>query len=149
MRRYIIIHGICLIITGSIDYLFDINIPSDVVNTLFSVTGIMFSVGMGLVVTPTFYDIPDKRIQNRIRETKKDIRSAFIVAFSIPTILYILDSILFRNESGYTRFSLPVMIAQILTVIFFIQENKNLQTFYDEINDEVSKCKSKNNDINA
>jgi len=41
------------------------------------------------------------------------------------------------------------MIAQILTVIFFIQENKNLQTFYDDINDEVSKCKSKNNDINA
>ena len=54
MRRYIIIHGICLIITGSIDYLFDINIPSDVVNTLFSVTGIMFSVGMGLVVNPYF-----------------------------------------------------------------------------------------------
>lgn len=60
-------------------------------STIYTVTGIIFSIGLSLIVMFSLHGLKNKSYINHLRKNLFYIRQSFIVYFSIATICYILD----------------------------------------------------------
>nr|DAK66630.1 MAG TPA: protein of unknown function (DUF5392) [Bacteriophage sp.] len=62
----------------------------DVLDTLYTVAGVIFSVGMSLTVSPKTDGVVNETIKKSIRYSYKKIRNSFMSFFCIDTVLYVL-----------------------------------------------------------
>lgn len=119
-------------------------------STVYSVSGIMFSVGIGLIVTFNMNGIKNKKFISDVRLNISAVRSSFIIYFSLSTFAYILNSILVDNKiQNHTveifnrkfdvYFSLPICIVMIYSIIFFIVNFYQIQKLNEDIYDEINK----------
>lgn len=80
---------LAIILAGMISYFVPaFTVSNTTLNTLFTVAGIMFSIGMSLSVTSNTSGIKNRTIRNRIRRNMKKVRNYFIYQFYSP--LYII-----------------------------------------------------------
>lgn len=75
----------------------------DVLDTLYTVAGVIFSVGMSLTVSPKTDGVVNETIKKSIRYSYKKIRNSFMYFFCIDTVLYVL-----------TEFDFSMCLAAIL-----------------------------------
>ena len=66
-------------------------INRDVLSTLYNVSGILFSVGMGLIIGFNYYNIKNENYIKSIRFRLTKIRNNFIKLFIILTISYVVN----------------------------------------------------------
>ena len=113
----------------------------DVLDTLYTVAGVIFSVGMSLTVSPKTDGVANETIKKSIRYSYKKIRNSFMYFFGIDTVLYVL-----------TEFDLSMCLAAILSnccaifllfsVAYYVYNFYCLQILGEEIEDQVMKEKN-------
>lgn len=119
-------------------------------NTIYTVSGIMFSIGLGLVVTFNLQGIKKKTFILKIRENLKKVRNKYIYHFSCSTIYFILDKY-FRDvkhsiidipltDSIQIQFNIAVFLGLLMfySIIYFIINFLALQKLNDDIFDKVN-----------
>ena len=68
------------------------NPSSGIISTLYTVSGIMFSIGMSLLITINTSGVKNKRIKKGIRKELDVVRNHYIGCFAFVSILFILLS---------------------------------------------------------
>lgn len=135
-----LIYGIlvCLIIAiliSTIKTCFSSGVKLD---TLYAVTGIMFSIGMSIIVTTSFSKIKNKNIRTKIQISFKDIRCKYICVFLFASILY-----MFQSKSDLIihvwklNFSYKIFLGVYLlySILFFIVNFIEIQKLNNQIDD--------------
>jgi len=147
----IILIGIvtCVIISLITSFLFpDLIFGNGTVSTLYTVSGIMFSIGMSLIVTSSAAGVKNTRIKKGIRKEICKVRNHFIGCFISISILYLLLSALGNKCNGfimYGSFSLKyshlLMFTMIYSIIYFIWNFLSIQHLNYQIEDAVDENK--------
>lgn len=133
----------CMVLSMTITAFMDIKIGKDVSNTLFTIVGIMFSIGMSIAVTSNTSVVVNRKIRKIIRDEINRIRDLFISCFSIVAIIYVLN-IIFKSWTlevlGYKIFNLEVLqlIIQLYSIVYFIVNFKSLQNLNNQIGDAMN-----------
>ena len=92
-------------------------INRDVLSTLYNVSGILFSVGMGLIIGFNFDGIKNEDYVKSIRFRLTEIRNNFIKLFTILTILYMINVV--TPAETTIKISLIIIHYEIDLFIFF------------------------------
>lgn len=92
---------LAIILAGAISYFVPVfTVSNTTLNTLFTVAGIMFSIGMSLSVTSNTSGIKNRTIRSRIRRNMKKVRNYFIYQFLFTSLFYIAS---IQNNYKYSK----------------------------------------------
>lgn len=133
----------CMVLSIPITAFMDIKIGKDVSNTLFTIVGIMFSIGMSIAVTSNTSIVVNKSVRKSIREEINRIRDLFISCFAVVACIYVLN-IIFENWTlyvyGYKIFNLGIfqLIFQLYSIAYFVINFKSLQNLNNQIGDAIN-----------
>lgn len=112
-------------------------------DTLYAVCGIMFSIGMSLIVTTTFSKIKNYDTRNKFKREYRLVRNYYIIQFLLVSVLYMLlpksDELISLGE--VCQFSLATFISFdiLYSIIFFIVNFIALQNLNSKLDEEISK----------
>lgn len=135
--------ALCLVLSMVVTTFMSVKIGKDVSNTLFTIVGIMFSIGMSIAVTSNTSVVANKKVRKSLREEINRIRDLFICCFAIVACIYVLN-IIFADWSlkvyGHQIFSLCVfqLIFQLYSICYFVVNFKALQKLNNQIGDAVN-----------
>lgn len=128
-------------------YLHSIDIRS-VMEALYSISGIMFSISMSLIVTFNTSEIINKKIRNRIVSSLKTSRNKHIFLFLLVSVCYIASSFLevlhinMWKEISFNSYFLALTYL-ILSIIYYIQSFISIQKFREDLDNQIIKEKNK------
>lgn len=138
---------ICVIISMITSFFFpDFNPGDGAVSTLYMVSGIMFSIGMSLIVTSSAAGVKNTRIRNGIRKEIHNVRNHFIECFVLISILYILlcsaaDE--HKSITIYDNFSLKyshlLVFIIAYSIVYFVWNFLAIQRLNYQIEDALDK----------
>ena len=74
-----------------------IKIPKDALNVLYGIVGVLFSVGMSLIIAFTAKDIVNSELKKILRKSMHQVRNNFLWIFFISTLFYVVFSIIGEN----------------------------------------------------
>lgn len=94
MKKCIIALGVSVLL----GFIIHLNIPASLITTLFTVVGIMFSVGMSLVVTMSTQNIHNKQAKSIVQETINNLLKNYIFCFLLMTAIFAV-SMFFKAEN--------------------------------------------------
>ncbi len=118
-------------------------------STIFTVSGIMFSIGFGLIVSFNLNGVKNKNYIKELRENINFVRNNFMTYFLLATTCYILDQ--YFNSVSFTIIDkLNIKITFCLSIFFclfilysvcyfitnFIEIQKLNNDIFDKINTE-------------
>lgn len=89
---------IALAVSVLLGFIIRLNIPASLMTTLFTVVGIMFSVGMSLVVTMSTQNIHNKQAKGIVQETINNLLKNYIFCFLLMTAIFAV-SMFFKAEN--------------------------------------------------
>lgn len=138
---------ICVIISMITSFFFpEFNPGNGAVSTLYTVSGIMFSIGMSLIVTSSAVGVKNIRIRNGIRKEIHIVRNHFIECFVLISILYILLSSAADKHGFFTIFeNLSLKYSHVLvftiaySIIYFVWNFLAIQRLNYQIEDALDK----------
>ncbi len=121
-------------------------------STLYTVCGIMFSIGISLIVTFNLSNIRNKNYLTIIRRNLTYIRNSFMWHFTIATLAFVGESYLpvenlnlyvFQTKNGiqlnwWTIFFVLILFAIIYFIMNFLALQRLTTDIYDRINEENS-----------
>lgn len=129
MKRILYINLLVLLLTILISSITQVRPDSAFLNTIYTISGIMFSIGMGVVCTFNPENIKNRKIFITIKENIISVRNSFLYFFGSVTFFYLVF-LWFPNEElkyefirGFVLiFNVSIfVVGQIfLSIIFFI-----------------------------
>ena len=113
-------------------------VPDTILNTLYTVAGIIFSVGMSITISPKTDGVTNLEMRKTIRESYLVVRNSFIYWFGFDTLTFILANVC--RISKYPEFfhilcAIFILVSIVYYTINFIQ----LQRLGEQIEDQVLK----------
>jgi hypothetical protein len=119
------------------------------VNTIFTVSGIMFSVGLGLIVTFNIGGVKNKKHIQQLRNNINDVRNSFITYFFITTVSYVLDKYLrdakmiftfiyIKNFQIELNWSIFFCLLMLYSIIYYIINFVEIQKLNNDIFDKIT-----------
>ncbi len=120
-------------------------------NTIFTVSGIMFSIGFGLIVTFNLQGIKKKSIIIHFRENLTELRNNYIKYFTLTTIVFVCDKYIreyklskyniYISKKYYIQIDFPFFFFLIMMfcIVYYIYNFVALQKLNNEIYDELHK----------
>lgn len=150
MKKIIIGTVLCAFISLMMSSFLDLYIEKDTISTLYTVSGIMFSIGMSLTVTSNTKDIGNRDVRLTIRKEMKRVRNNFIYCFSVATMVYILlissvtengrwepyhslfDSIFKFKASNF------LVTYMVYSIIYFMINFVAIQSLNEDIEEELN-----------
>lgn len=126
---------------------FNITVPNELISTLFTVNSIMFSLGLGLIVSFNMNGVKNKKYIKAIRANITTVKNTFMLLFSLSVCVFIVSSI-YEVPSYYTVLSrkiwlsMPVFTLLIIIysafyfVINFVEIQKLNDSIFDRLLDE-------------
>lgn len=149
MKRQVISFLLITIITIGFPSIMNWRPDTFLLSTLYTVCGIMFSIGLGLIVTFNMNGVKNKSYINKIRKNLTSVRDSFLIYFVISTTCLVLGQYLndvdvkFEVKGTVITIS-PVMLffsLIIYSIIFFIinflEVQRLSQDIFDKINQET------------
>ena len=148
MRRYILLFFIFLLSGFSFVKL---PIPSSLVNTLYTVAGVMFSVGMSLIIAVNTQSIRHPDAKKDVQKKLNKLLYRYIAIFMILTTVYAVtlafkevDKESFKTLSWSIRdkvivFNYPISLAalEIVSIIYYIINMMDTRKQYYEIENMI------------
>lgn len=148
MKTSIIAALLCVILSC-----IPITIPKDALNVLYGIVGVLFSVGMSLIIAFTAKDIINNELKRLLRKSMHQVRNNFLWIFFISTFFYVSFSIigtkscfsihLFETESYELTltFSVSASVLGILlySTIALVSNYMDIQRFYEDIEDQIQR----------
>lgn len=132
---------ICM--TGIISSILNIELKENMISTLYNVSGIMFSIGLGLIVTFNISDVRNNEYIKQIRMNIINIRNIFIYYFIISTFIYVSYTYIKILELKYKWFilkfdpSIFACISLFFSIVYFTINFLSIQKLNDEIFDRI------------
>ena len=128
MKRKLAVSFIALLISIILASLITARPTGPFMNTIYTVAGIMFSIGMGIICTFNPDRVKDRTYFLRIRNNINSVRNSFIFFFSLISIGFLAYQIFPSAEArfalmGYSlsiSASLFVAILIVLSITYFI-----------------------------
>lgn len=155
MKRTVASILLMLAVTTVVSTVWDIRPDSFFSSTVFTVAGIMFSIGLGLIVTFVPNGIKNKSYLKTIRQNITEVRNSFLSHFSLTTFYYILNQYFFNYEFVFQwvdkiniAFSVSIFLCllMIYSSIFFIANFIQIQKLNNDIFDKVSEEQERRKD---
>ncbi|AAP96331.1 hypothetical protein A6046_06895 [[Haemophilus] ducreyi] len=119
-----------------------------ILNVLYTVSGILFSVGLGLIITLVPNGIRNPIYINEIRQTVNEVRNRFFVEFAIVTLSYVIfsdsDNWSIYTSLIYENFTIKVDLVLFsgsvifLSLPYFVINFLSIQKLNNDIFDRVS-----------
>ncbi|MBE3662149.1 hypothetical protein BOO91_14545 [Vibrio navarrensis] len=136
-----------LLIASSVAAFFELTVPKELISTLFTVNSIMFSLGLGLIVSFNMGRIKNRSYIKTIRANIAKVKNTFMLLFGISVCFFIANSL--HTEAHYLAifskkitFSMPVFTLLIIIysafyfVVNFIEIQKLNDSIFDRLLDE-------------
>lgn len=117
---------------------FSIPVSAGLLNTLYAVAGVIFSVGMTIAISPKTEDVTQIQKRQIIRREYRKIRNAFIVFFTLDTTLFIISGLNIYVKLQKVA-SLTCLIFVLISIGYFICNFIALQKLGDDIEDHILK----------
>ncbi len=115
------------------------NMNQAIVPTIYTLSGIMFSIGMGIVCTFNPSPIKNKQIFQRIKVNIANVRNSFMVYFSLSTVTFLVSQMFNRNCISVADFTIifdPKIFAlsfSLVGIIYFIINFLTIQNLIFDI----------------
>ena len=142
--QHLIRFFLLILITGGFGYMLDTPLKEGLISTLYNVSGIMFSIGLGLIVTFNLSGIRNREYIKEIRKNIANIRNIFISYFATSTLIYItysyIEVIDFRHKSFYIKIESSIFACVLLlfSIMYFTINFLSIQKLNDEIFDRIT-----------
>ena len=134
-----------------------LDIPKDALNVLYGIVGVLFSVGMSLIIAFTAKDIVNVELKKLLRQSMHQVRDNFLWIFFVSTFFYVVFSIIGENwkytihlfKIEYYEFnitfyaSVAVLGILLYSTIALVSNYIDIQRFYEEIEDKIQKGTNK------
>lgn len=143
MKKLIIFLSCSIAAAVGTSFLIDTATPEAMLNTLYTVAGVVFSVGMSIAISPKTDEVTNVEAKHRIKRLYQNARNSFIAYFAFDTLLFVLSGLKFCGKI-HTIFSVSCTIFTLLSVGYFVYNFIRLQEFGDEIEDQILKEKTLN-----
>ena len=119
---------------------------SFLISTLYSVCGIMFSIGLGLIVTFNMSGVRNTSYRSAIRTELREVRNSFLRYFTLSTLCLILsqytkDEVYIFDTKWFSITIFPSLILFFLilySIFFFIVNFLNVQKLNNDIFDTIN-----------
>lgn len=141
MRKILIFLLIAVATATVISMLTCIDIPKDVLNTLYTVAGVIFSVGMSLTISSKTDNVTNALMKKSIRNSYLKVRNSFLYYFGIDTALFILTSFTIGKIPA-SFFNVLCLIFLLISVAYYIYNFTRLQELGKEIEDQAQRERS-------
>ncbi len=139
MKKIISIYIACVIVAVLLSLLFPaFHIGESAVNALYTVAGIMFSIGLSLTVISNTSGVKNQTIKGQIRKEIKTTRNHFIYSFFLASSAYFLYLIVPPLNCSFLNRSWMMMIIQGVSIGYFVYNFIALQKFNEQIEDATS-----------
>lgn len=66
-----------------------LSLSSGIVSTLYAISGIMFSIGMSLIITSNTAEVKNLRAKKIIRKEMRIVRNHYLSCFALVSVMYI------------------------------------------------------------
>lgn len=123
--------------------------PTDTtLNILYGIIGVLFSVGMSLIIAFNGSNIVNPDLKAQLRDNMHNVRNNFLCVFFICSVFYIGFSLLkiewqkvdvVSNEDMhiYCNWAMSVLSMLIYSIIALISNYVQIQQFYEDIEDKI------------
>lgn len=111
------------------------------ISTLYAVSGIMFSIGMSIIVTSSFVKVRNKNIRHRIIQAYNKVRNTYIIFFIAISIFYMFIEknstplCIYKSISFNYSYFVGALIAS--SIVFFIVNFLDIQRLNREIEEAI------------
>lgn len=149
MRKIALSSILILVITIFASSVWDIRPDSFFSSTIFTIAGIMFSVGIGLIVTFNPSGVKNKDYILQLRRNIANIRNSFLMHFGLLSTYFIINQYVadkkfdlhFQYHFDFTFsfsifFCLLMIYSSIYFVVNFIEIQKLNNDIFDRLNTE-------------
>lgn len=99
MKKSIIVILFIILITLIISNVWIIQIESSVLSAFFTVAGIVFSIGLSLIVSFNMTGIENPSFIKNIRSDLYVLKNKYLIYFGFSSAIYLLNEILFPKQS--------------------------------------------------
>lgn len=138
MKKMLIYLLVSVAIATALSMFTDIDIPKDVLNTLYTVAGVIFSVGMSITISSKTDGVTNVSMKKIIRNSYLKVRNSFLYYFGIDTALFILTSFTIGKIPA-SFFNVLCLIFLLISVAYYIYNFTRLQELGKDIEDQVQK----------
>ena len=90
MKRIFLGTLLCFILSVGMFHLGVFHFSWDYVSTLYTIVGIVFSVGMSLIISVSTREVKNKEAKKEIRRKMSYVTNSYILSFALASILFIL-----------------------------------------------------------
>lgn len=114
--------------------------PNSAINTIFTIIGVFFSVGMSLIISSPQVHIKNEIIKKNITDILKTVKSIYMILFLLVSALYIfvLNSDAEIIIKGITINARDIFVAICLyTLIKFVMNFNDMYNLFQSIKDEM------------
>ncbi|MCU7569221.1 hypothetical protein OKE68_10600 [Riemerella anatipestifer] len=148
MIRIIISLFVCVFLSAIIKWLFPYITPSkEIIQNIYAILGIMFSIGMSLAITFNLSGIKNLKIKRRIRDNVNRVRNNFIIYFAIVSLFYIIEDILNTTkktefciyEICFVKYSHIMILLMLYVIAYYIFNFLEMQKLNTQIEEELDK----------
>ena len=114
--------------------------PNSAINTIFTIIGVFFSVGMSLIIASPQVHIKNEIIKKNITDILKTVKSIYMILFLLVSALYIF---VLNNDAeiiikGITINARDIFVAICLyTLIKFVMNFNDMYNLFQSIKDEM------------
>lgn len=152
MKRLIIAVIVCLLLS-----IIPLQVKDTTLTIFYGLIGVIFSVGMSLIISFNGSAILNKEFKEEIRGNVHEIRNNFLFIFLICSALYVVYSVLpnswqllkwkpTESISIHFTWSLSVFLYHIYSMIALISNYIEIQKLYEDIEDRIAKELNQNKD---
>lgn len=144
MKRSFFFLGISIIMAFLLGFVPNIGINRDSVDILFTISGIIFSVGMSLVITSNTQNIRKSSIRKRLHQQRTDIAVGYVWNFALLSLLYVSiisipllgpSKILHISDNVELSPSIVFLVMSIEVNMYFILNFLHIMNLNNEIED--------------
>lgn len=128
MKRILLLTFLCFILAVGMYHLGVFHFSWDCVSTLYTIVGIVFSVGMSLIISVSTREVKNKEAKKGIRRKMTEVTYSYILSFGLASILFILldvrGNVLPENHSMTIEFFWHIVIWKsdflVLTLCLYV-----------------------------
>ena len=128
MKRILLLTFLCFVLAVGMYHLGVFHFSWDCVSTMYTIVGIVFSVGMSLIISVSTREVKNKEAKKGIRRKMTEVTYSYILSFGLASILFILldvrGNVLPENHSMTIEFFRHIVIWKsdflVLTLCLYV-----------------------------
>lgn len=156
MKRILLLTFLCFVLAVGMYHLGVFHFSWDCVSTLYTIVGIVFSVGMSLIISVSTREVKNKEAKKGIRRKMKEVTYSYILSFGLASVLFILldvrGNVLPKNHSMTIEFFRHIVLWKsdflvltlclyVLTYIGNFMAIQDMNREIEDIIDDERQCK--------